>query len=834
MTRFLSILSVFLLSTSVVTAAPERFNPPPREIASLAEQLAPLLKANPSLPGKSQAMPVVPQTDEAEIVSESKEPLSPVEDVFSQRAGQELLLYGYNQIGRHISEAPTTGQVQDDVILGTGDKVMVTFRGQRDDSKTYTITPQGELIIKGMEPITASGLTVGALRDRLENETARNLSNSTVFVSVKSLRQIAVTVMGEVTHPGVFTLNPFQTVLDALAMAKGISKNGSLRNIKLLRAGKTVPLDFYKLLMQGDLGTPLQLRDGDKIMVPVLGETIAIAGDVKRPGIYERSLDNSTFNFDDVLRLAGGALRPGANRFVKLSLNSWGDERVTDIAAGDKIGFADGDLLMVTGGMPMRTNSVTVLGHVRQPGPHPLNKVPDLKTLLNNPRVLSDNIYPLIGVIERQDKKTLARTLIDFSPVAVLQGKENKALRERDRVLFFSKDDIHHAMKKKTDRLNEIDKKQFKSALVAGEPDGLKETTSIHAPNALMTPEIVDFLNDRTVAVNGAVLQPGIYPLSGNAALTDIFKAAGGLKPEAARSHVDILDGHKGRNAQHQTINLDRDSPSGIMISSRDKVNVAPRYTTAENRGVQLMGEVKRPGVYDLRKGDTLTDLIERAGGLTEYAAADGTIFMRESERLKQEEQFRNAARNLDVAVAGYFLKKDAPKEDVEEIRHARKIAAELRNIKALGRIVVEANPDVLRQHPEMAILLQQGDRIYIPRYSPTVTVAGEVFSPATLQYNEDVDASDYIKMAGGETKLADMKRGFVVFPNGAASSISGTGKWFGSGTIPAGSTVYVPRDVKPLDTLRLTEGIANILSQVAITGMTAIQLSRENVTYYF
>jgi len=251
-------------------------NPPPLELRSLAEQIAPLLNSDTNLPKPPLLRKKVKsKTDEFSMLEES----------FSQRAGQKLKLFGYDQIGRDVSEAPADGEIQDDVVLGPGDRILITFRGQRDDSKTYVITPQGQLIIDGLDPVAASGLTIGGLRALLEEETSRNLLNTTLFVSVKSLRQITVTVMGEVKRPGVYTLGPLQNVLDALAKAKGINGNGTLRHVRLIRSGKMITLDFYKLLLAGDLGASIALRSGDKIMVPLLEHTIAVAGDVRRPAI---------------------------------------------------------------------------------------------------------------------------------------------------------------------------------------------------------------------------------------------------------------------------------------------------------------------------------------------------------------------------------------------------------------------------------------------------------------------------------------------------------------------------------------------------------------------
>jgi polysaccharide export outer membrane protein len=830
MNRFYFILPFLFFATGAF-ATPLGNNPPAPDIASLAEQLAPLIKANPVLPSLTKPALIPQDKTPVQTSDDDDDTPSPIEDAFSQRASQPLKLFGYNQIGQHLSEAPTTGQVQDDVILGSGDRIMVTFRGQRDDSATYTISPQGELIVKGLNPITASGLTVGALRELLERETARNLLNSTVFVSVKSLRQLAITVMGEVQQPGVYTLNPFQTVLDALTMAKGITKNGSLREVKLLRAGKTINLDFYQLLLQGDLGAPIQLRDGDKIMVPVLGQTIAISGDVKRAGIFERPHDGA-FTFDDVLQLSGGPLRPVANQFVKMSLTTWGDERVTDIYPGDKVTFQDGDMLVVTGGTPLRTNGIQVAGFVRQPGPRPLNKTPDLKSLLDNPRVLREGVYPLIGVIERLDPKTLVPSLIAFSPSAVLQGGGNEKLHERDRILFFSTDELREALNKQSDFDMLQEKKESDNLVVANGPDIQKDLKQKPKPppepNPLLTQEIIDFLSDRTISVTGAVLLPGLYPVAGKPSLNDVLAVAGGLKPNAEKKNVDIILSSETRDGQRYNIDMNTDRPNKILVSAKDRININAQHSSAEKRGVEIIGEVQRPGMYDLRKGDTLLDLINRAGGETELAFPQGTVFMRESERLKQEEQFKNAARSLDLAIAGFYLKKEGAENHVEEIRNAQGLATELRNVKALGRITVEADPVTLENDPDKAMLLQSGDRIYVPRHAPIVTVSGEVLAPSVQQYILDKSGQDYISLAGGATKAADTDREFIVFPDGSASPLHGShASWFSKTGIPEGSIIIVPRDPDPLDFLKVSESIGNILSQLAITSVTAVQLQR-------
>src|SRR5690606_25293010 len=202
---------------------------------------------------------------------------------------------------------------------------------------------------------------------------------------------------------------------------------------------------FYPLLTAGELSGGLQLRDGDQIVVSVLGPSVAVAGDVKRPGIFEAA-QNTPVGFNELMAMAGGVVRPGANRFVKFSLTAWGEEKVQDIFPGDAVSFADGDLLVVTSGEPVRINGVQVVGHVRSPGPRALNKAPTMRALLGQSGGLKDDAYALMGVIDRFERRSLSTRLIAFSPLRVLQGKENIKLQDRDRILIFSTRDIARVM----------------------------------------------------------------------------------------------------------------------------------------------------------------------------------------------------------------------------------------------------------------------------------------------------------------------------------------------------------------------------------------------------
>ena len=202
-------------------------------------------------------------------------------------------------------------------------------------------------------------------------------------------------------------------------------------------------------------------------------------------------------------------------------------------------------------------------------------------------------------------------------------------------------------------------------------------------------------------------------------------------------------------------------------IGPGEAVRVNPVFNDREAYAVLVQGEVKRPGSFEVIRGERLSSLLARAGGLTQEAYPAGAIFTRESARRQQAEAFTNAARNLDRELAMVLMKPDPP--PAAQIAQARELSDELRKAQPVGRITVEADPAMLAIHPELDVVLEAGDRIFFPKRSLTVTVAGEVLAPASLQFKPGKTGSQYLTEAGGMTQYADSSRVFVLRPDGSA-----------------------------------------------------------------
>ncbi len=363
-------------------------------------------------------------------------------------------LFSQKDNARQTPNAPI-GAVQDDFVLGSGDELLITFTGQRTDQNTYKVDTSGMIVIKDLAPIAAMGKTIAQLRESLDTQLA-SMPNTQSYISLSAVRQIGVLVIGHVKKPGRKTLNAFHSVLDALDYAGGINKDGSLRQIKLIRGGHTTMIDLYALLLNGAPHIDLNLKDGDRLIIPPIGPTVAISGAVKRPGIYEirkitkglrqyTKANSEKLNLNAMLGLAGGVLSPGQNRFVMLAPNANGQENVTEIRNHfDKV-FGDGTILSVPAGEAKRHDTVKLIGQTSRPGLYDLSHNKTLSSLLQNQDILGKDIYPLIGIIERHDSDQLTTQYISFPIRSVLKKEIDLNLKDSDVIITLSNKDISDA-----------------------------------------------------------------------------------------------------------------------------------------------------------------------------------------------------------------------------------------------------------------------------------------------------------------------------------------------------------------------------------------------------
>ncbi len=752
--------------------------------------------------------------------------LSTIEKMYAERiTGTEkpeqfgYSIFGFNNPNSANTQNQPIGALGDDFTLGTGDELLITFTGQRTEHNTYKVDSRGYIIIRDLPPIPAAGRTLNDIQTSLTHHLSGR-PNIKSYVSLANVRQINVLIIGHVNSPGKATLSALSNIIDALNTAQGISKDGSLRQIKRIRAGRSTTIDLYTLLLNNAPASDLTLKDGDRLIIPPIGPSMAIEGAVKRPGIYELKANTpqtaEKLSLKETLTLAGGELLPGQSRFIHISPGSNGQENVSKIQNKTTPLFTDGSILSVLSGQTHRKGTIELKGQTLRPGLYDLSDNKTLSKLLDSPHILNADTYPLLGTIKRWDKEQLSSTYISFPVRSVLKKEYDINLADSDIIILYSNQYISTLSDTYTYNTKEIENSKINDQ---------EKTREIKNKNAEKK-----YLKEHSVHVRGAVRHPGYYPVAQGITLENLLAAAGGLTLDANKESIEITSINtntekfsQSKGAQTKTqrmiIGINTVSGKNHRISAGDSIRINRKNRTTIQQTVQISGEVHNPGEYGLMPGDSLHALIKRAGGLTEHAYPAGAIFSRESERRSEERRFRKAANNMQRSLAN-VIENNKKQPNTQRIDMVRSLALELKNARAIGRITVESDPNILSAKPELDILLEDKDHLHIPKRPLSVRVAGEVLSPSSQQFIAEKEPLDYIHEAGNFTFHADKNRTFLLYPNGRAEPLQVNAWNHKPVFIPPGSTIIVPRDPEPFSFIEGAREVAQILSNLAVTAV--------------
>jgi protein involved in polysaccharide export with SLBB domain len=492
--------------------------------------------------------------------------------------------------------------VPPDYVIGPGDKLKVTLYGNRDETKSSYLSRDGVIEVPEIGPVNLAGLSFKEATQLLKQRVSSELIGTNVYVSLEELRSISVFLLGEAYLPGLYTVSGLSSVANLLFVAGGVNEQGSLRNIQIKRAGKTIrTYDFYELLMKGAVDTDIRLLDGDVVFVPFIENKIKIGGAFKRPHNYEIKLGET---IQDAINLAGGFL----------------------------------------------------------------------------------------SVV---------------SPTALI------------------------------------------------------EMSSI---NASFSAREISYLNNSTDDLNRA-----------------------------------LKDG--------------------------DTVTVKG-VTGLESRTIKVTGEVLNPGEFSIMKGDTILDILSRAGGFTDEGYAEGAVFLRKSVADYQKEGFERSADELEKTLVNIISGGTIPQMTEFTLTPISDLIRKLRDIEPVGRQVVNLDQQALQDDPYINFRVEEGDELYIPKRPFSIQVIGEVLNPSTLSYTPKYSVTDYISKAGGLSEQADEDKIFVVLPNGNAVILKDSFFRKSSNETLPGSTIVVTRSSRTLDALKLTEIVTPILANLATSAAAIAAIS--------
>lgn len=542
----------------------------------------------------------------------------------------DLFGYGFLTTDLRASRLPS-GSVTEDYILGPGDRVVVTFRGAVSDTYEVTVNRDGQVILPDLPPLSAAGLTLAEFRETLDAAAQQSLKNVESFVSVGQARQVRVLVAGAVSQPGLKQLSSLATLLDALALSGGVKKEGSLRQIRLVRGGKTRMIDLYNIFMAGQDeadNTSLTLQDGDRIIVPAIGKTIAVAGDVQRAGIFELPAGASQLSSADALRYAGHELRSQGNRYIRLRIGEDGSDRVeSNNTLSATLGASD--ILLVRGQKGRSQGSVTLAGHVQTPGTRSLALAQTVRQLVGSTDALLPEPYLLMAIVIRQEASGQEK-LLPVNIGGILAGTaQDLALRTRDRLVVFSRSDIAYLWSADV------------YSLISDQlPPGLKMARYMQVQQPLPVSDVA--LRKNTVAAEGAASEnpENNYGLliahEPTASLgqggISVSKACPGLQ---ALAHVaKFQSGQRFAAAARAMLTIDsvsRATPE--LLSYTTCPEIFGTYPAALpfllDHVAGLSGEVMVPGAYPVAGTTSLSDFVDAGGGLTQAADPASVVLTR-------------------------------------------------------------------------------------------------------------------------------------------------------------------------------------------------------------
>ncbi|MFQ2180470.1 SLBB domain-containing protein [Aeromonas sp. s13] len=770
--------------------------------------------------------------------------------------------FGYNVFaGEPLTDAPVVDMpVADDYVMGPGDEIRVQLYGKENVTYTLAIGREGFIDFPSLGPIAASGQSFQQLRSELESRIKEQKIGVEAFISFGALRTMQVFVMGDAYRPGAYNVNGMATVTQALQAAGGIDTVGSLRKIQVKRAGnKVIDVDLYKMLVWGDTSQDIRLRSGDTVFIPAKGNEVSIDGLVKRPAIYELSGPAALSN---VLGLAGGMKASALN---EVSVTRYGESgmRVFNLNLSNQhdrqFVVRDGDKINVKPSTTEYSQAVVVKGAVVRDGVFSFEPGMRISRVLQSAErdltSVTDLNYALV-VREMDVQRNIE--VLQFNLGRALQmpgGEDDIRLQPRDQVLIFSNDardrlkqvanshSSSEGLNQQTQQRIQLQadavenstgavvkavelNKQDKMTLAKASDSTETEAMVGASRQALLAP-VIERLKAQAAQgkpvqiaeVRGEVKYPGVYPLTPYSRTHDLILAAGGFNEKANIIELSRVN-ERGNDISIENQRLDLATANRVngspLVQSKDSLNVLPHPQWREEATVQVFGEVKFPGTYTVRRGESLRDLIQRVGGITPYANPNGTVFAREALRKQEAERLELLRDELKQEIATMTLRRQSSIANYNSSpAEAMTVVNQLENTKAIGRMTINM-PAILSGEKNADVMLQDGDKVYVPALQNVVSIQGMVQFPSSHVYDGELSVSDYLSRAGGTKKQADTDRIYVIKANGSVMLPGDS--WFGGRKgLEPGDTIVVPVDTDYLDNLSIMTSATQILYQLGV-----------------
>jgi polysaccharide biosynthesis/export protein len=781
------------------------------------------------------------------------------------------------------SQTPLTDiPVPDDYVVGPGDELRVQMYGKENASYKLKVNRDGSVEFPKLGPISVAGLTFQQVSNTLQSRIAEQFIGVESAISFGALRTMQVFIMGDAYQPGAYNVNALTTVTQALQIAGGIDTVGSLRKIQVKRAGKTIQnVDLYKMLIWGNTEQDIRLRAGDTIFVPAKGTEVTVDGLVKRPAIYELSGPAAIGSVLDVAGgLKAEALREvmvtrrgeEGTQVFNLNLASGSDRNFT---------IRDGDKIEAKPTTTEFSKAIAIKGAVVREGTYSYQPGIRISQLLKDPRrdlkATADLDYALVvrEINPRHDIEVIQFNL--GQAINQQDGVNDLLLQPRDTLLVFDRDvkgyfpnnvpmadkpgvgtaqisaSSYQAETQRQDKALALAQQDMRANQVLDRSTGalvnknelsqpsnnleLNDVAKGSASNTVVKNSREELLapvieklkaqssheNPVQIAeVRGEVKFPGVYPLGRYTTQADLLTAAGGLKETAFTAELsrvnEAADGSLSIVYERYSLPqlLASSAPKAI---SKDSLNVLANPDWRGQATVQLFGEVKYPGTYTVRRGEKMSDLLKRAGGVTQFGNANGSVFARESLRRQEADRLTYIKEQLQQEIATMSLRRQTGNLGVRSSSptEASELVGKLDSSQAIGRMTISL-PAILNGDKRADVVLEDGDKLYVPSFQNVISVAGQVQMPTSHVFDPALSIQDYIDRSGGTKKQADTDRIYVIKANGAVM-LPSSNYWFSRSNqvLEPGDTIIAPIDTDYLDSLSTWSTATQMMYQLGV-----------------
>lgn len=640
----------------------------------------------------------------------------------SSESGKKV--FGHNVFSsRGLSFEPNENQATpQNYRLGPGDEVVIDIWGASEDHIRQVITPEGSIMVEQIGPIYLNGMTINEANSRVKDLFSNKYAGvqdeeAEVNITLGQVRTIQVNVMGEVSVPGTYRLSPFATVFNALYRAGGINEIGTMRNVQVMRDGRRIAnVDVYEYLFGGKDAGNIRLQEGDVIIVPPYQTLINIEGNVKRPMLYEITDKES---LADLIKYAGGFTGDAYSDMIRLSRQTGHENELYNIKSEDFESYRlkDGDVITVGTIVDRYSNRVQLRGQVMRPGTYALGDgVETVTQLINKAEGLLDNAYTDRVLIYREGPDLTLQVLpIDLG--AVLSGSAPDIRLQRNDIIEIA--------------------------------------------------NLQELLDRGGFTIQGEVASPGTYPYAENTTVEDLILQAGGLLQGASTARIEvsrrIIDPQSlhpiNQTAETFTLTYQGGRVGGesakFQLQPYDIVEVRKSPVYMVQQRVAIGGEITFGGAYTIvNRNERISDLIKRAGGLTDAAYIRGAHLSR---RMTEDEI---SARNEALRLARMM-------QDSEQTDSISIMKMELRNRYNVG---IELDKALANPGGDEDLVLADGDVLFIPQLVNTVKIQGDVMYPNSVVYQKDKKLKHYIDQAGGYGSMAKKSKAYIVYLNGTVA----------------------------------------------------------------